>query len=153
MGSVEDKATELWQHLHDIFHQVREVSSCANGPHADLSFRELQVLEFLGEARIAKMRDVAERLHVAVNSMTTIIDGLETKGFVQRTRSDEDRRVVFVEPTEAGRELHRDSVAHHVLFCRVMLEALNPDEQEIHMLLMRKIARAAVNRPTPENSR
>lgn len=146
MAAVEDKATELWQHLHDIFHQVRDVESCANGPHADLSFRELQVLEFLGESRTAKMRDVAERLRVAVNSMTAIIDGLEAKGLVTRTRSDEDRRVVFVEPTETGREIHRAAVAHHVHFCRVMLEALNPEEQEIHMLLMRKIARAAVHR-------
>jgi DNA-binding MarR family transcriptional regulator len=41
--------------------------------------------------------------HVTNGAMTRLIDGLEKRGFVERTRSDEDRRRVEVRLTRAGR--------------------------------------------------
>ena len=39
-------------------------------------------------------------------SMTRMLDRLEEKGLIRRIRSREDRRIVSLELTEAGRELH-----------------------------------------------
>jgi DNA-binding MarR family transcriptional regulator len=39
-------------------------------------------------------------------SMTRMLDRLEEKGLIHRTRSDKDRRVVCLELTEAGRDLY-----------------------------------------------
>jgi len=45
-----------------------------------------------------------KQLHVVPGRMTDILTGLEAKGFVTRTRSDQDRRKVFVSITDAGRD-------------------------------------------------
>jgi DNA-binding MarR family transcriptional regulator len=39
-------------------------------------------------------------------SMTRMLDRLEEKGLIRRVRSSKDRRIIHLELTEAGRELH-----------------------------------------------
>ena len=42
---------------------------------------------------------------VETSTMTRMIDRLETKELINRQRSDTDRRVIFLELTEAGKQL------------------------------------------------
>jgi MarR family 2-MHQ and catechol resistance regulon transcriptional repressor len=88
------------------------------------------------------MRELAEYLTVAVNSVTSIVDNLERKVLVRRHRSEEDRRVIRVELTDPGREVYQSLVEVNLRLFRSMLGALTEDEQEIFMVLFRKIARA-----------
>jgi len=88
------------------------------------------------------MRELAEHLAVAVNSVTSIVDHLEGKELVRRHRSEQDRRVIHVELTNSGQEIHRSLVEVNLRLFRTMLSALTEDEQEIFMVLFRKIARA-----------
>src|SRR5262249_44109481 len=99
-------------------------------------------VEFLGAEGPRMMREVSEFLTVAVNSVTSIVDNLERKGLVRRRRSEEDRRVVRVELTDAGRITYQAAVNVHLRPCRRMPGALTEDEQEILLVLFRKIARA-----------
>ena len=46
--------------------------------------------------------EIARRTGLAAASVTNLIDRLEQKGFVRRTRDPKDRRTVIVEPTEDG---------------------------------------------------
>lgn len=50
---------------------------------------------------------LAERVHVGASTVVGILDRLEKKGLVTRTRSDKDRRVIEVHPTARGRRLAR----------------------------------------------
>lgn len=120
---------------------MRELGA-ANGPHVELNMQELRVIEFLGNEGPRMMRELAEHLTVAVNTITTIVDGLEKKELAARRRSEEDRRVVHVELTELGDEVYRSLVEVNLRLFRSMLGALTEDEQEIFMVLFRKIARA-----------
>jgi DNA-binding MarR family transcriptional regulator len=147
MNSLDRRASELRQVVDDIIHQVRIVNAaCANGPHADLSAQELNLVEHLGDSGRHMMRELAEVLLLAVNSVTSTVDNLERKGLVRRHRSDEDRRVVRVELTQGGQVVYRAAVAEKLAFLRRMLEVLNEDEREIFMVLFRKIARAGRSR-------
>jgi DNA-binding MarR family transcriptional regulator len=49
--------------------------------------------------------ELARETMTDTGSMTRMLDRLEEKGFVQRTRSHEDRRVVQVELTAKGKQL------------------------------------------------
>ena len=106
------------------------------------SAQELTLVEHLGDSGPRMMREVAEVLLLAVNSVTSTVDNLERKGIVTRHRSDSDRRVVHVELTDAGRAAYAAAVHEKLGFLRNMLEVLNEDEREIFMVLFRKIARA-----------
>ena len=74
--------------------------------------------------------------------MTSIADNLEQKGLACRQRSDSDRRVIRIELTEAGRLMYQSLANMNLRLLRGMLGALTEDEQEIFMVLFRKIARA-----------
>jgi MarR family 2-MHQ and catechol resistance regulon transcriptional repressor len=144
MTELERKATELRVLVDEIVSQVRSVNArTAAGPSAELSCQELQVLLHLGDSGPRMMKELAEFLVLAVNSVTSIVDNLETKKLlVQRRRCAEDRRKVYVELNEAGHAAYQSAVAEKLHFLRCMLGALNEDEQEIFMVLFRKIARA-----------
>jgi len=65
--------------------------------------------------------DLARDSMTDTGAMTRTLDRLEEKGFVQRNRSSEDRRVVQVELTAKGRQLADqmtqvviDSLNHHL---------------------------------------
>jgi DNA-binding MarR family transcriptional regulator len=49
--------------------------------------------------------DLARELSHDTGSMTRMLDRLEEKGFIKRTRSSEDRRLVQVELTPKGKQL------------------------------------------------
>jgi MarR family 2-MHQ and catechol resistance regulon transcriptional repressor len=143
MSSLDRRAADLQDLVQDILKQFQCIhATAANGPHVELNMQELRVVEFLGNEGPRMMRELAEHLAVAVNSMTSIVDGLERKKLVRRQRSVEDRRVVRVELTNAGREIYQSAVEVNLRLFRSMLRALTQDEQEIFMVLFRKIARA-----------
>lgn len=52
--------------------------------------------------------EVAARTGLTLGSVTSLLDRLERRGYITRVRPPENRRVVLVELTEAGRELGRD---------------------------------------------
>jgi DNA-binding MarR family transcriptional regulator len=143
MNSIDRRAAGLQDLVQEILKQFQTVNTAAaNGPHVDLKIQEMRTIEFLGTGGARMMREVAEHLSVAVNSLTSIVDGLEQKGLVLRQRSEEDRRVIRVELTAEGEHVYRSSVEANLRLFRSMLQSLTEDEQEIFMVLFRKISRA-----------
>jgi DNA-binding MarR family transcriptional regulator len=143
MTSLDRKAADLRDLVQDILKQFQSVNAAvANGPHVELTMHELRVIQFLGIEGPRMMRELAEFLTVAVNSVTSIVDNLEHKALVQRQRSEEDRRVIRVELTDAGQATYRAAEDVNLRLLRTMLGALTEDEQESFMALFRKIARA-----------
>jgi MarR family 2-MHQ and catechol resistance regulon transcriptional repressor len=143
MTPLQRRAADLQELVQDILKQFQSVNAAAaNGPHVELNMQELRVVEFLGNEGPRMMRELAGHLTVAVNSMTGIVDGLERKGLARRQRSAEDRRVVRVELTGDGQAMYRSVADVNNRLFRSMLGALTEDEQEIFMVLFRKIARA-----------
>jgi DNA-binding MarR family transcriptional regulator len=146
MSTLDRNAEELRGLVLDILQQFRKVDAeAANGPHMDLSLQELRVVEYLGDGGPRMMRELAEFLLVAVNSVTSTVDNLEKKGLVRRQRSAEDRRVVYVELTNAGRRAYDAAAGEKLSLLRIMLGALSADDQQKFIALFRKIAR--VSRP------
>jgi DNA-binding MarR family transcriptional regulator len=143
VASLDQNATELRELVQHFLQRFRVVdAAAANGPHADLSMQELRVVERLGDAGATMMKELAEYMLLAVNSLTSLVDKLEGQGFVRRVRSSDDRRVVHVELTDTGRAAYRAAVGEKLSLLRLMLGGLDAGEQESFMTLFRKIARA-----------
>jgi MarR family transcriptional regulator, 2-MHQ and catechol-resistance regulon repressor len=67
---------------------------------------QYNVLRILrGEARPLQCAEITERMVQVVPAMTGLLDRLEKQGLIIRTRSTDDRRVIFVEPTAKALEL------------------------------------------------
>ena len=90
----------------------------------DLTQSQYNVLRILrGEGKPMPCLEIGDRMIQVVPAMTGLLDRLEKQGLVQRERCTEDRRVVYVELTEAARgllermdnpvmELHKQLIGH-----------------------------------------
>lgn len=74
-----------------------------------LTASQLWVVKILDGATPMKVTELARRMYLHPATMVGLLDRLEVKGLVQRTRSDKDRRVVHIVITDQGRELVRNS--------------------------------------------
>ncbi len=54
--------------------------------------------------------EMGQRMLQVVPAITSLVDHLEQQGLVERTRSAEDRRVIHVRITEAGRRLAAETM-------------------------------------------
>ena len=74
-----------------------------------LTGSQLWVVKILDGASPMNVTELARRMYLHPATMVGLLDRLELKELVQRTRSDKDRRVVHVCITDQGRELVRNS--------------------------------------------
>ena len=68
---------------------------------------------------------------VTSGAITQRLDRLEERGLVHRTRSDADRRSVFVQLSEAGRALVDETLPDHVATEERLLAGLDPQQREL----------------------
>lgn len=102
-----------------------------SGKFSDLSISEVHVIENIGADRERTMSDTAKDLRVTSGTLTTAVDNLIKKGYVERKRSIEDRRVVIIKLTEKGvaafyahEDFHKDMVIS-------ALQQLDSKEEEL----------------------
>ncbi len=76
----------------------------------------------------AKAGEVAAQLGVKAPAATALIDGLERDGLVTREHVAQDRRVVLVKLTEAGRTVLHEAEAARREHMRRYLSALSPED-------------------------
>ncbi len=69
---------------------------------AGLTVPQLLVLQVLAERRDPGVSEVARVVHLSQGTVTAVVDRLEAKGLVARTRSDADRRKVCLSLTANG---------------------------------------------------
>lgn len=98
-----------------------------------LTIAELHTLVAIGLHEKNPMKVVAERLNIRVASLTAAINKLEAKGFVERYRSEKDRRQVLVSLTTRGRKAFRAHERFHKRLVDDVLETLTDDEERVFM--------------------
>ena len=81
----------------------------------------------------ARMSVVAKRLNITVGSLTTSMNSLVNKRYVERHRSEEDRRVVLVKLTEKGVKAYHHHEDYHRQMTQAILDKL--DDTELPVLV------------------
>jgi len=76
------------------------------------------------------LSEVAKATQVTLPTMSNTITALEERGWVTRTRDEHDRRVVWIEITDAGRASYHQMQEHMVDQIAALLDTLSSDDQE-----------------------
>jgi DNA-binding MarR family transcriptional regulator len=93
-----------------------------------LSLIHLNVLIELEANGPMSMGALAEILEVSVASTTGIVDRMQKRGFVERLHDEDDRRVVLVHMTQAGREVFTSIEERRREGLGKLLQSLTEDE-------------------------
>jgi len=95
VGSIADRLTAMYARKH----RAREGRLARQG----VSMTHFHALVQLAEAPMT-MSELARALDASLPSMSGIVDRIEARGLIERERSGDDRRVVRVHLTPAGRD-------------------------------------------------
>lgn len=99
----------------------------------DLTNNDMHVIDAIGLGDGNNMSSIAKKLNITVGSLTTAMNSLVNKKYVERRRSEEDRRVVFVKLTDRGVKAYRHHEDYHRQMTQAILDKL--DEAEIPVLV------------------
>jgi DNA-binding MarR family transcriptional regulator len=128
-----DKVFHLFLSLQRHFRQYARQLLDESG----LTPRDLSVLRYLLETEIATVGQVQTYLHKSPSTTSTLLSQLEGKGYVTRTRSEKDNRVVIIELTSPGHDLAENIPLGGLPLLRRRLGQLNKARlAEIESVLM-----------------
>lgn len=84
---------------------------------------------------------LSQTLAVSAPNITTLLERIESKGLIERVRSDADRRLQHVRLTAAGARVAKRSYELSLDCEREMLKHLTPGERTLLLELLDKVAR------------
>ena len=108
-----------WRGLLQLHAQVTRALDTQMRAEHGLSLSVYEVLMFLGEAegRRLRMTEIANRVLLSRSGLTRLVDRLVELGYVTRCASENDKRGLYAELTDAGaaklesaRRTHREGV-------------------------------------------
>jgi len=116
-----------------------EEQTLKNGILSDISITEIHTIEAIGAYSETSMSEIAQKLKITVSTLTTAINKLIKKGYVERKRIEEDRRVVLVKLTKRGKLAFRLHEKFHGEMINNAIEGLSIEEEELLISSLNKI--------------
>ena len=112
--------------------------TCESDFPKGFSIKDISVIILLGE-QPKMMSDLATELNLTPGTMTTKVDNLIKKKYVERAFDDEDRRKVYIQLTENGTKICTTIMDRHLEMAALLLKKLDISEQETYVKLSEKI--------------
>lgn len=113
-------------HLFNEIWQLEE-EAIITDEFKDITNNDMHILEAVGLDG-GNMSSIAAKLNITVGSLTTSMNSLVKKGYVERERGERDRRVVYIHLTRKGRRAYRHHEDFHNQMTDAVLNALSSEE-------------------------
>ena len=118
--------------LVEIFHHILSIEGqMLRERGVNLSMNEVHVIEAIQKTEEPTMSHIAKRLRVTVGTLTTAINRLVDKGYVERKREKADKRKVIVSITTQAYEVLVIHDKFHDEMIEAVVEDLKLDENEV----------------------
>ena len=116
-----------------LFRDINTIEERAKrtGEYLDVTANDIHVIEAIGMDAAKNMTSVARELEVTTGTLTISINGLVKKGYVDRTRSEEDRRVVLISLSDKGVRAYLRHQEFHQKMIDAVLAGLSEEEQRV----------------------
>lgn len=110
---------------------VIEERAICTGDYKDVTANDMHVIEAIDMEEARNMTSVARSLGVTTGTLTIAVNSLVKKGYVERARSEEDRRVVLVSLSEKGKRAYLHHRQFHEQMIEAIVEELSEEEQAV----------------------
>ncbi len=121
------------EYLTSIFNNVLiiEESSLRGSRFSDVSIKEMHTIDAIGDTKDATPTDISRILMVTLGTVTTCLNNLERKGYIERIRSVKDRRVVHLYLTKKGRLIYRLHQRFHKEMVKEITAGMDDQEYQV----------------------
>ncbi|HGG0418601.1 MarR family transcriptional regulator [Clostridium botulinum] len=119
--------------LVDNFNDILSIEQQAlqAGIFKDISVTEIHTIEAIGMYKPRTMSQVAMDLGITVGTLTTAANNLVKKEYVERKRSEEDRRIVQIKLTKKGKLAYRIHDKFHSDMIKATIDGLTEEEERV----------------------
>ncbi|SFB88614.1 DNA-binding transcriptional regulator, MarR family [Alkalibacterium subtropicum] len=132
---MDQRIDEVNGYLVSIFNDVLmiEERTLQMSQFKDVSIKEMHTIDAIGMYQEHTTSEVAKKLGVTVGTLTVSVNNLVRKGYVNRVRSETDRRVVQLALTKRGRLLYRLHDKFHRDMVKETINEMGEKESEVLM--------------------
>lgn len=152
-GTQQEELNHFFVH---VFNQILacEEQALSGVGARDLSVKELHVLEAVSELTAAArntMTQIADALAIRVSSLTTAVNTLVRKGYLERGGEPGDRRIIRVRLTEKGEDANRLHTRFHARMVEGAVSRLEEGELNVLLRSLRQLEHFfyEMSRPNP----
>lgn len=108
---------------------------------SDISNNDMHIIEAIGVDEKKNMSAVAKELSVTIGTLTIAINSLVKKGYVERVRSEKDRRVVYISLTSKGEKAYRHHEEFHRQMILATIDGLSEEETKVLVQALSNLSR------------
>ena len=102
---------------------------------------------FIDQKRVVNVTEIAEYINAPLNTATGVINRLEKKMLLQRSRDQIDKRVVKVCLTEQGKAFLEKEKKMLVYYFKKIFEVLTEEEKRMVLEIINKIIKVLKTKP------
>ena len=141
MPNVEEMSPQTFQNITNYIEEVKELLSSEiwENIFLDCSKNEVLIFWLLYRKREANMSEIAEYIHVPLNTATGIVGRMEKNGLIERTRSKEDKRVVLIRFSEKGHSQFQNLFNEIMYYGLKVMGSLSQEETELFRKMTVKV--------------
>ena len=111
--------------------KVEELSLKAIGT-GDMTMSEMHLIESVAKSpEGATVSEIASDLQITLPSVTSTVNRLERRGYLERLRSETDGRVVHIYLTDRGRKVNRIHAYYHEQMIRNLSKTMTEEEKRV----------------------
>lgn len=130
---------------------TRKISSMiADLVGKDLTHEQYFVVRYLKHHGPCPPSELAEQCGVNRSAITAMIDRLDNKGYVRRTKQGDDRRMVYLEITEAGERICEFGEEKIRQLVESYLQELGEEDLESFVRIYERIASIIADKNTAD---
>lgn len=134
LGLINKMLVEVYDDVNRI-----EEYSIKKGAFSDLSITEIHTIEAVGLYGSKTMSEIATELEITMGTLTIAVDKLIKKGYLERNRSDSDRRIVNITLTKRGKLAYRIHEKFHLDMVQAVIMDFSQEEEEILLNALGKL--------------
>lgn len=121
------KINDILVNLFNVVLKLEE-KALKESTRRDLSLTELHTLVAIGRGKAKTMSQVAAALKISVSTLTAAINKLVKKGYVERFRIPEDRRIVKIKLTDEGASAVQEHEDFHMSMIKEAVSQIPEDQ-------------------------
>ncbi|MCR4750115.1 MAG: MarR family transcriptional regulator [Lachnospiraceae bacterium] len=138
----------------DYIEEVKELLSSDLWGNIFLNCSKNEVLIFwlLYRKKEVNMSEIAEYIHVPLNTATGIVSRMEKSGLVERMRSEQDKRIVLIRFSSKGLAQFNRLIGQLMGYMADILSEFSPEEMKLLESMMSKVKNVLKNEKKKEEN-
>lgn len=105
----------------------------------ELGISHILILGHLNRQGNSRPSDIAKVIGLTPPTVTHLSEKLVKKGLAVRSKDDDDRRIIYLEITKAGKEILERANQEGQVLRRALFEKLTPEEQQEMLHIYEKL--------------